>query len=438
MMQRRYFFARALGNPDSVLQRIKTVVLRSGQAAQVPIVKLERKARGQFYVFLGVDCDQSYRIPRPLPENLRAIGLRFEEGHSLQPNDIVNMVQGGIDIHVFDSLQKRTWANDDPGDPFDRSEAWQAQEDSSESCGRFERMLGWLSARGEGNWEAFRKAGTILGLSERRQDARSALRRLCQLGHIDLSGDGSGWSISPAAFVRFADDPSNGFLVGQRTNTLLVRVRERVSLSETRQLYSAAPARIDLDSALLRETDDIAAFGIADAGAASTRLAELLPALDGWKNSLHPVSNLNTGSYIIEKWQAGGFQACDSVYDYDGVYYGESGMYRFRREGSDRTMTLFFDEPAQLWLRGDWYGLRFLALEAERHHGVEAVYDSNVGELLVPAAQRWPLLYERSLTLASGLLPTPAINPNWLSYTRIPNDLARTLSGKLNVALREE
>ena len=159
MMQRRYFFARALGNPDSVLQRIKTVVLRSGQAAQVPIVKLERKARGQFYVFLGVDCDQSYRIPRPLPENLRAIGLRFEEGHSLQPNDIVNMVQGGIDIHVFDSLQKRTWANDDPGDPFDRSEAWQAQEDSSESCGRFERMLGWLSARGEGNWEAFRESG---------------------------------------------------------------------------------------------------------------------------------------------------------------------------------------------------------------------------------------------------------------------------------------
>ena len=41
-------------------------------------------------------------------------------------------------------------------------------------------------------------------------------------------------------------------------------------------------------------------------------------------------------------------------------------MYRMHRDGdgSGRTLTLFFDEPAQRWLRGDWYGLRFLALEA--------------------------------------------------------------------------
>ena len=127
--------------------------------------------------------------------------------------------------------------------------------------------------------------------------------------------------------------------------------------------HFSGPLRIDLGSGVARGADDVSTLGVIDVGATATRLADLLPALSQWKDSLQPVYNLSTGSYHIEKWRGGEFQTCDTVYDRDGVYYGESGMYRMHRDGdrSGRTLTLFFDEPTQRWLRGDWYGLRFLA-----------------------------------------------------------------------------
>ena len=439
-MERRYFYARTVGRPQDILQRIIVIVVNANMASQIPLVKLERKAQGEFYIFLGVDSDESSPIPGGLGQTFRQIGIRFEEGYSLQPNQITSMVQRqNIEIHGFNSLQYRPWAYDDPGDPFEQSDGWQPQKPSSETCARFERMLHWLSARGEGTWEAFKQAGEILDVSDDRLEARSALRRLSLLGHIDLSGNGSRWSISPGAFVRFPDDPSSGFLVGQRTETLLRKVGELWPLNRVLQTYYSGPLRIDLDSAVPQDADCVATLGIVDAGTTSTLLGRLLPDLNGWKDSLQPVSNLNTGAYLIERWQRGDFQTCGTLYDRAGVYYGESGMYRLHRDGdrSGCTMTLFFDEPAQRWLRGDWYGLRFLALEAGQN-GVDAAHDSDAGELLVPASQRWPLLYERALTLASGMLPGRAANPDWLSYPHVPLDLARTLCRKLNVNLVEK
>ena len=40
-------------------------------------------------------------------------------------------------------------------------------------------------------------------------------------------------------------------------------------------------------------------------------------------------------------------------------------------------------------------------------------------------------------TFASGMLPGRAANPDWLSYPRVPLDLAKVLCGKLNVNLME-
>ena len=150
------------------------------------------------------------------------------------------------------------------------------------------------------------------------------------------------------------------------------------------------------------------------------------------------IGQLEGLSYEIERWQSGSFQPCENLYERDGIYYGEPGMYRVRLKGnrSGRTMTLFFDEPSQRWIRGDWYGLRFQSLAAGPAC-VEAVHDFGASELLIPASQRWQLLYERALTLASGMLPGRAANPDWLSYSRIPLDLAKVLCGKLNVDLRE-
>ena len=56
-MERKYFHARAVGSPEAVLQKITTSVREAGLASEIPLVKLERRARGEFYVFLGVESE---------------------------------------------------------------------------------------------------------------------------------------------------------------------------------------------------------------------------------------------------------------------------------------------------------------------------------------------------------------------------------------------
>ena len=403
-MERKYFYARTVGNTESTLYRIITAVVDAALASQIPLVKLERRARGEFYVFLGVDSDESTGIPGGLGKTLQDLGLRFEEDFPLRPDEIQSMVQRqDIEIHGLNALQYRQMEYEDPGDPFDQSDAWQPQEASPASSALMERLVHWLSVRGEGTWEGFNQACNVLKVAEDKHEARSILRRLVLLGHLDLSDDGSKWSVSPAVLVRFPDNLNNGFLAGQRTESFLRMLGEFLHLNETPQSFYSGPPRIDLNSDVAENT---AGLEIIDAGATSTRLAALLPDLNGWKESLQSLDSLRVTSFEVERWQSGGFQPCDNVYDRDGIYYGEQGMYRMSLEGdrSGRTLTLFFDEPAQRWVRGDWYGLRFLSLESGQAH-VEAVYDSVTRELLIPASQRWPLLYERALTLASGMLP---------------------------------
>ena len=439
-MERKYFYARAVGSPHVVLQNIIAAVEKSGLASLVPLVKIERRARKEFYVFLAVDDENSRRIPGELGQTFQFYGIKFDEDNPLTPAEIKSMAQRQqVEIHGFNALQYRRREFLDPGDPFDQSDAWEPQEVSLESCDRFELLLHWLSAYGEGSWTAFKLACDALGVTNLRQDARSALRRLSLLGHIETSADGLRWSVSPACLVRFPDNPISGFLSGQRTKPFLHRVGEDRRLNKKHQSFYAGPPRVVLDSSVINTADQCADIGIVDAGITSTRLADFLPDLNEWKDSLQSLTSLRTAPYHIERWVSGSFHPCDTVFERDGVYYGETGMYRLSREAdtTGRTMTTYFDEPAQRWLRGDWYGLRFLSLEAEGSYA-HAVHDTEAGILLVPSTQRWPLLHERALTLASGLLPGRATNPDWLSYSNVPLDLARTLCGKLRVRLQEK
>ena len=78
-MERKYFYARTVGAPEATLQKITTTVVEAKLASQIPLVKLERRARGEFYVFLGVDSDESTGIPGGLGKALQDQGLRFDE-----------------------------------------------------------------------------------------------------------------------------------------------------------------------------------------------------------------------------------------------------------------------------------------------------------------------------------------------------------------------
>ena len=435
-MERKYFYARTVGTPESVLQRITTTVVAAGLASEIPLVKLERRARGEFYVFLCVESGETSGIPGGLGKSLQELGLRFDENVPLPPDQIKTMVQSqDIEIHGFSALRYRQKEYVDPGDPGDQPEFGIPRSVSPESSKLMERLLHWLSAHGDGTWEGFKQACDVLQLVHDGQEARSVLRRFVLLGHMDLSPDGSRWSVGPPVLVRFPDKPNGGFLSGQRTESFLKKVRESCSLFETPHRHYAGPPRLDFTNFCASGDNGLE---ITDGGITSIRLAGLLPDLRAWMDCLQPLGSLAVSSLQVEKWQTGGFQPCDTLYERNGIYHGDSGMYRVRREGdrSGRTLTIFFDEPNQRWLRGDWYGLRFLSL-GTGNSGAEAVHESDAGVLSIPVAQRWPLLYERALTLASGMLPETATNPDWLCYPNISSDLAKELSGKLNVDLRE-
>ena len=318
------------------------------------------------------------------------------------------------------------------GDPFKPSSKSIAADALSELSDRYNKLLFWLSAVGEGNRETFIQACLTLGVINDREYARSALRRLRLLGHVDCSGDGSRWEVSPAALVIFSNGLERGFLTGQRVPSLLNNLSG--DLSRTHQPNYQGPPRVAIVA-----SGSLAS--IADAGQTATKLAKLLPDIEGWKDSdsLQQMSRLITTQFDIKIWDGRQFQPCDTFYERDGEYYGQSGMYQLSRNsnGYAYEITLFFDEQKQRWLRGDWYGLRFLTLNAEEV-GTEAVHDSSTDSLFVPVSQRWPMLYERALVLASGLLPDYANNQNWLRYQAIPFDLAHTLCSKLNVRLRQE
>lgn len=428
-MERFYIYTRMVGRPDAALIKITSAVQNQDLASRIPLVKLERGASREFYVFLALDGLEIAQVPPELKQLLRNSGIRIED-HLLTLDNINRMVAKlDIEIHGFNSLEYKP-VRDDAGDPFeppDAPDVLRTEDESPEMSKRFERLLWWISVRGEGTYQSFVQACITLGATQDMQDVRSILRRMRLLGHMECSDDGRKWAAAPAALVRFPSNDERGFLAGQRTPALLNKLREICYVDEIPQYQHQASPCVEV-------TPNGQALRLpADSGMASIRVADVLPNLNDMKSAMHSVPNPDIAQFDVEMWDGNEFVPCNTIYEESGRYYGESGMYRLSRSRRDGyTMTLFFDEPEQRWLRGDWYGLRFLTLECP-----EAVHDFGADELLIPASQRWPMLYERALVLASGRLPTPADNPNWLRYSGVPVTLAQTLCGKLYVHLEE-
>ena len=227
------------------------------------------------------------------------------------------------------------------------------------------------------------------------------------------------------------------FLTGQQTPKLIKYLTEHCEVETLPQLNYQGPSCAKADYIF---PDDVSlnSLYIARAGTASIHLAQLLPDLEGWKDLLPVIDRLSTTSYNIELWNGRQFAQCDRFYERHGKYFGESGMYRLtkKEDNNPYRIVLYFDEPNQRWLRGDWYGLRFLAYNSAGWH-FEVKYDSSANELIIPNEEHWPLLYERALVLASGMLPARDKNFRWRKYTNVSNELVQLLAEKLNVSITE-
>ncbi|MEH2244902.1 hypothetical protein [Nostoc sp.] len=284
-----------------------------------------------------------------------------------------------------------------------------------------DRFLYWLSTLGSGSWESFKKSCNALQLEE----PKRILRRLRLLGHLESSLDGSRWSAAPTAIVKINSPYSKFILCGQRSISLIKQLEEYgIVASITHQPRGEAPPCIQL---AVSNPDVITNnFPIINAGEASKKLAQILPDIATWQQSLRNVPGIVPSRWEWKHFDGDGFEIC-------GIPH-ETGMYQMCDQNLNLRYTLFYNQNTNTWHQGDWYGLRFLALY---HHAASCQVHYNVATkcLAIPVKQRWPELYERALVLASGQLPT--YQGNWLLYQNVGGEVAHQLSQKLNVKYEE-
>jgi len=451
----RYVGVHTDAAPQVVLDKLRRVVERRNFANKIPVVKYAKNPRGRFEFFLGVARWSDVFLPEEVWRVLEMLGLERFAYWPLDINYIQWKLRGQeIETHYFKPIEAEGAAAgvittgagytlvgiNHPIDPFDlyQTELPDNDLEGSEADQRFDQLLYWLSARAEGSWVIFVKACQLLRLVNEPKQARHVQRRLILLGHIECSADGARWSICPAAVVRSQSGES--FLCGQRTPELLEELSAHFGMVDKPQPDHKCPTRLAVTGLSLNEGETIRLKGgivLTATGTTSEKLATALPDLAGWQDMLTRIEKLNPYNYEIEKWTGGRFSPCQDISERDNVYTGESGMYHLTHKVSGVSMTLFFDRVGQRWLKGDWYGLRFLTYNNAETR-CEVRYDAGRNELGIPLGQHWPLLYERALVLSSGFLPRRIKDPGLLIYQKVSADLSHVLAEKLNVLVEEK
>jgi hypothetical protein len=443
-MERRYIGVLTGGQPRQVIDRISRVVKTHDLARTIPVIKVEKKARGQFYVFLAVEGLESSYLPESVKTVLRESGLNKQATPPLELSEIKSMVSGAdFEIEGLNSISYKPRWTRELGDPFDSFSAHAAAdtEEDAEIGVRYNHLLYWLSTTGEGSWGTFVNACHTLNLIKDNMTSQRIQRCLTLLGHIECSIDGKHWTVCTPTLVQDPANPEIGFLCGARTPKLLDEVGKHWNIEVVLQPHYKGPDCIRVACGELPEDRPFEldkSLSIFVAGVSSTKLAQALPDLDGWMDTLTVIDRLSTANYIVEWWNGEEYLPCYECIEKDNQYVGKSGLYRLTRSEGERSysINLYLDRERQRWLKGDWYGLRFLALHAA---GAEckAVRDKEGEVLMIPTSAHLPMLFERSLVLASGRLPSRSTDYEWLRYERTSEELTQMLMDKLKFQVEE-
>jgi hypothetical protein len=393
---RWYLGYRGRGRADQVVEGISRFLNQRRLTDTVCGMRMERRARGEFYFFLTLETDHFGVFPDEVGEALDACPLlSFRAGGPYELREIQNMVSGELKIKALGQcLTYRRMRQEVAEDPFHPGTVTTERGLGEQA----ERLLWYLSAVGSGSWSTFRAACAALGVGDA---ARQLARNLRLLGHLELSADGERWSVTPPACVRVRglDGSALRFWTGARS----------ANAQGEKEPQPFGPPRLSALEPVDGERDDPAA-----------RLAELLPTLDEYRAGLSEVGGVSG----VQQ-----FAKCDGDAFKPTAFAGEPGLYEVTQGG--RTLTLLYSRGR--WLKGDGYGLRFLNLW-ETGLLIEARYDPATWALALPTNQRPPELYERALVLCSGLLPER--QPRWLRYRHVPPGVAHTVAARLELTLR--
>lgn len=439
-MPRQYMAVRVTGNPNEILDLVRHRVRGFGCGHVVQVVHYEKRAKGEYYVFLGFETPHLGWVPED-------VGNIFDTprfaGQRLGPLNL-DQIRGMLDPTEFDTSGSdripylSRWV-EEPGDLFDliASDTGGVTPVDPEQTARFDRLLAWLSAVGEGRWESFVRACQTLGVIPDVQTARVVFRRLSLLGHVECSVDARTWTVCPPVIVRYASQPTRGFLSGLRTFRWGQQLPGSFAGDTCSQPGGQGPSRVAIEIPASPPQGPLGRPVCCRDEPLACTLAEMLPDLNGWEQSLQPVVGL-TNPQRAERWEGNAYVEAPEFYFRAGRYHGRSGLYRITR-GNDRRqtqLTFYFDAEHQHLVRGDWYGLRFLAMLKERKPG-DALWQraNGSGVLILANRRRWPMVYERTLVLASGLLPEHNPRTDLLQYHDIPLTAAKALTSRLGVAL---
>ncbi|MHB8578082.1 MAG: hypothetical protein ACYDCQ_22455, partial [Dehalococcoidia bacterium] len=368
------------------------------------------------------------------------------DGRGPQPfklDEIRTMVTG--EVSVQDYARRLRVLRSEPSfadaDPFPAGDAISAEAAGAviDRSQRFDHLLAWLSASGVGTRATFGSACHALGLAADGVEAGRLLRRLRLLGHVESAANGERWSMAPAVLAEVASGAGwRGYvLCGERDAHLLNTLHEAATVQTEPQLHGAGPARVYVES------DDPERLEAHLAARALTRpprmlrsaarLAEVLPAIDGWLSLLTVIPGISPSLYDVRRY------AGDGVFE-SAAFTGETGFYelwpRTVRPGQQPRAvgSYFYDAARDRWLRGDWYGLRYLD-QIRAGFACTAHYDLLSARLAVDSEARPPEIYERALVLCSGRLPVQ--RGGWLYYDGVQPDVLNAIATKLNLTLVE-
>lgn len=384
------------GQPASWVQELASYVRRNQLTETVSEVLIEKGARGQFYSFVGFETEYEGQLGSaeelvtncPLLNNCVGIVNRSE---------FESMASKGVSLSTLGQTidyRKLHWELLD--DPF----AMEALPDPL-PMEAANKLLWYLSSLGSGTWAVFQRACRALGLTADGAASRMA-RSLRLLGHLELSDDGTRWSITPANTISAA-------LPGGQNFTF--RVGARLPSAEGRSTGQAnGPDRLSL------EPDDyVSRHAALELTKALPSAFNLIPHLTAYGPPANPRNRYGRYSTV-------GIHAVSNP--------DRPGLYEIS-EPDDRKLNLLLTNEGR-WVGGDWYSLRFLAMLQDGLL-VPARYSRATWELALMPDQRPPAIFERALVLASGLLPT--WRNDWLIYRNIPPEMAAELCEKMHTPL---
>ncbi|AFZ04647.1 hypothetical protein [Calothrix sp. PCC 6303] len=431
-------------NPQELIKLITQKIHEENLSQYIPLLRLEKgvKPRGDFYFFLAIESPQAGQIPQKVMDS-KLLKLPFFQTeavkglNSFKYEEIKSMVGISHDVHDYTNpIPYQPLPKIIIEHPFNFTVSQQTNSSPQNidiSSHRHEHLIYWLSAIRSGTWELFDKTCNQLEIKE----SKRVLRRLKLLGHLEVSADGKRWSIAPTAMVQISinSDLQEFIICGQRSINLIKYLQKYTNLKSINQPRGDAPPCIYIQvdqsvniCALLKTIGT--EFSLINVGEVSKKLVNILPNINTWKQNLRDLQGIVTTCYEWERFDNNDFVACD--------FPSESGMYRMYNLNirADKPLrTLFHDRESNLWLQGDWYGLRFLALQQMEHKCIFN-YDLSNKQLAILASQRFPEIYERALVLASGKLPTYV--DSWLVYTNIELEMLVLLSAKLNLICARE